>query len=199
MKYRSLWPTFNLKSNVGSLWLIIQKFDVHPSNSLQERRQNQWTVRYRSHWPSHHDTRGVGAYMWTIPDLQGGSLKWALFFENISLFTFYTFLKNHPEMKGKSPWCPFITYHMYGGEGGGVRGYSEFCLLQGLGCNPDFQPHQKIPTNLGIPQKIPANFIIPKTRGPLVLYCSPECWRYAKISGYWGKNFYVNRKALSLR
>ena len=25
------------------------------------------------------------------------------------------------------------------------------------------------------------------TRGPLVLYRSPECWRYAKISGYWGK------------
>ena len=76
------------------------------------------------------------------------------------------------------------------GGRGGVRGYSEFCLLQGLDFNP---------TNLGIPQKIPANFIIPKTRGPLVLYCSPECWRYAKISGYWGKNFYVNRKALSLR
>ena len=26
-----------------------------------------------------------------------------------------------------------------------------------------------------------------KTRGPLVLYCSPECWGYVKISGYWGK------------
>ena len=26
-----------------------------------------------------------------------------------------------------------------------------------------------------------------KTRGPLVLYCSPECWGYVKISGYWEK------------
>ena len=25
------------------------------------------------------------------------------------------------------------------------------------------------------------------TRGPLVLYRSPECWGYVKISGYWGK------------
>ena len=25
-----------------------------------------------------------------------------------------------------------------------------------------------------------------KTWGPLVLYCSPECWGYVKISGYWG-------------
>ena len=26
-----------------------------------------------------------------------------------------------------------------------------------------------------------------KTRGPLVLYHSPKCWGYVKISGYWGK------------
>ena len=28
-------------------------------------------------------------------------------------YIFYAFLKNLPEMKGKSPWCPFETYHMY--------------------------------------------------------------------------------------
>ena len=27
----------------------------------------------------------------------------------------------------------------------------------------------------------------PKTRGPLVLYRSPEWWGYVKLSGYWGK------------
>ena len=27
----------------------------------------------------------------------------------------------------------------------------------------------------------------PKTRGPLVLYRSPEWWGYVKFSGYWGK------------
>ena len=26
------------------------------------------------------------------------------------------------------------------------------------------------------------------TRGPLVLYRSPDCWGYVKISGYWGKD-----------
>ena len=36
--------------------------------------------------------------------------------------------------------------------GGGGGGYSDFCLLQGLGRNPDFKP-PKIPTNFGIPQK----------------------------------------------
>ena len=25
------------------------------------------------------------------------------------------------------------------------------------------------------------------TRGPLVLYRSPECWGYVKVGGYWGK------------
>ena len=29
------------------------------------------------------------------------------------------------------------------------------------------------------------------TRGPLVLYRSPECWGYIKISGYWGKGLKI--------
>ena len=29
-------------------------------------------------------------------------------------YIFYSFLTNLPEIKGKSPWCPFETYHMYG-------------------------------------------------------------------------------------
>ena len=33
-----------------------------------------------------------------------------------------------------------------------VRGYSDFCLLQGLGRDPDFKT-PKIPTKFGIPQK----------------------------------------------
>ena len=65
----------------------------------------------------------VYTYMWTLPDLQGGSLKWALKFLlkhttcyekfKISLIwikyfpvIFYTFFINLPEMKGKSPWLP---------------------------------------------------------------------------------------------
>ena len=34
VKYRSLWPTFSMKSIFKSHWLIIPKDDVHPSNYL---------------------------------------------------------------------------------------------------------------------------------------------------------------------
>ena len=33
------------------------------------------------------------------------------------------------------------------------------------------------------------NEIYIKTRGPLVLYLSPECWEYVKIRCYWEKRF----------
>ena len=36
MKYWSLWPTFILRSKITSHWLIIQTFDVNPSNSLHD-------------------------------------------------------------------------------------------------------------------------------------------------------------------
>ena len=55
MKYRSQWPTFIVRSNVVSYWLIIPKYDVHTSNSLQDIRRNHWTVKYRSCWPSLYD------------------------------------------------------------------------------------------------------------------------------------------------
>ena len=72
---------------------------------------------------------GLKAYMWTLPDHQGDSLKWALKFLKKHT-TFYNFrkspwneflillynlyiLKNLPEMKEKLPWFPFYTYHMY--------------------------------------------------------------------------------------
>ena len=32
------------------------------------------------------------------------------------------------------------------------------------------------------------NWKLKKTRGPLVLYRSPDSWGYVKISGYWGKD-----------
>ena len=52
MKYRSQWPTFILRSNTGSYCLIIPKYGVHISNSLQDIRQNHWTMKYRSQWPT---------------------------------------------------------------------------------------------------------------------------------------------------
>ena len=47
MKYRLHRPTFILRSNVRSYWLLIPKYD----NSLQDVTQNHWTIKYRSQWP----------------------------------------------------------------------------------------------------------------------------------------------------
>ena len=55
MEYRSQWPTLILRSNVGSYWFILPKYDVHTSNSLLDIRKNHWTVKYRCCWPSLHD------------------------------------------------------------------------------------------------------------------------------------------------
>ena len=52
MKYRSQWPTFLFRSTIGSNWLIKPKYSVHISNSLQDIRQNHWTMKYRSQWPT---------------------------------------------------------------------------------------------------------------------------------------------------
>ena len=49
MKYRSQWPTFILRSNIESYWLIIPKYDIHTSNTLQDIRQNQLTMKYWSY------------------------------------------------------------------------------------------------------------------------------------------------------
>ena len=56
MKYRSLWPTLVLRSNVASHWLIIKTFDINPVNSLKDIRQN-WSTVKRSCWPSLRDTQ----------------------------------------------------------------------------------------------------------------------------------------------
>ena len=67
MKYRSQWPAFILRSNIGSYWLIILKYDVHTSNSLQNIRQNHWTMKYRSQWPTFILRSHVGSYWLIIP------------------------------------------------------------------------------------------------------------------------------------
>ena len=46
MKYRSQCPTNISRSNIGSYWLIILKYGVLISNSLQDIRQNHWTMKY---------------------------------------------------------------------------------------------------------------------------------------------------------
>ena len=47
MEYRSCLHIF-IWGQSGSHWLIIRKYDVHPSNSRQNIKQNHWTVKYRS-------------------------------------------------------------------------------------------------------------------------------------------------------
>ena len=51
MQYGSQWPTFTLKSNIGSQQFIIPKYDVHTSNGLQDVRQNPWTTKHGSQQP----------------------------------------------------------------------------------------------------------------------------------------------------
>ena len=67
MKYRPQWPTFILRLNVVSYWLIIPKYDVHTSNSLQDIRQNHWTMKYRLQWPTNILRSDAGSYWLIIP------------------------------------------------------------------------------------------------------------------------------------
>ena len=43
---------YRFRSKAASHWLIITKYDFNISNSLQDTRQNQWTIKYRSQWPT---------------------------------------------------------------------------------------------------------------------------------------------------
>ena len=56
-KYRSLTYIYFIRSIFMSFWSIILKYDINPSNSLQDIRQNHWTMKYRSLWSSSHDTK----------------------------------------------------------------------------------------------------------------------------------------------
>ena len=54
-----------LRSNNRSYWVIIRNKDAHTSNSFQDIRQNHWTMKYRSHWPTFILRSNVGSY-WFI-------------------------------------------------------------------------------------------------------------------------------------
>ena len=49
------------RSNVMPYWLIIRKYNVHTSNSLQDKGQIQWTMKYRSQWPTNILRSHVGS------------------------------------------------------------------------------------------------------------------------------------------
>ena len=54
-----------MRSDVWSYWLIKQKYGVHISNSLQDIRQNHWTMKNRSQWPTFILRSNVESY-WLI-------------------------------------------------------------------------------------------------------------------------------------
>ena len=56
-RYWSLTYIYFMRSIFVSFWSIILKYDITPSNSLQDIRQNHWTMKYRSFWPLPHDTK----------------------------------------------------------------------------------------------------------------------------------------------
>ena len=63
MKYKSQWPTFIFRSDVGRHWLIIPNNDFHISNI----RQNHWTMKYQSHWLTFILRLNTGSYWLIIP------------------------------------------------------------------------------------------------------------------------------------
>ena len=96
MKYRSQWPTFILRSNVGLYWLKILKCDVHTSNNLQDIRQNHWTMKYRSQWPTFILRSDVRSYWLIIP-------KYDVHTSN----SLQDIRQNHSTMKYGSCWPSF--------------------------------------------------------------------------------------------
>ena len=97
MKYRSQWPTIIFRLNIGSYWLIIQKYGVYISNRLQDIRQNHWTIKYRSQRPTFILRSNVKSYWLVI-------LKHDVHTSN----SLQDIRQNHWTMKYRSQWPTFI-------------------------------------------------------------------------------------------
>ena len=61
-------PTLIFRSNVSSYRFILPKYDVHTSKSLQDIRQNHWTMKYTSQWPIFILRSKFGSYRLIIPN-----------------------------------------------------------------------------------------------------------------------------------
>ena len=90
------WPTFIFVSNIRSYWLIIPKYDVHTPNSLQDIRQNHWTMKYTS-WPIFILRWDIGSYWLIIP-------KYDVHTSN----SLQDIRQNHRTIKYRSQWPTFI-------------------------------------------------------------------------------------------
>ena len=99
MKYRSQWHTFILRSNTKSYWLIIPRYYVYTSNSLQDItvRQNHWTMKHRSQWPTFILRSSIKSY-WLIRP------RYHVYTSN----NLQDIRQNHLTMKYRSQWPTFI-------------------------------------------------------------------------------------------
>ena len=97
MKYRSHRSTFILRSNIGSYWPIIPKYDVHTSNRLQDVTQNHWTMKHRSQSPTFILRSNVWSYWFIIPNKDVHTSN-----------NLQDIWPNHWTMKYRSQWPTFI-------------------------------------------------------------------------------------------
>ena len=96
MKYRSCWPIFILRSRFWSHFLI-WKYDTHPSKSLWDIRQNQWTMKYRSQWHTFILRSCVRSYWFIIPNNYVHTWN-----------SLQAIRHNHWTIKYRSQWLTFI-------------------------------------------------------------------------------------------
>ena len=97
MKNRSQWPIFILRSSIKSYWLISPSYHIYTSNSLQDIRQNHWTMKYKSQRPTIIFRCSIKSY-WLISPRYHVSISNSL--QNIR--------QNHWTMKYRSQWPIFI-------------------------------------------------------------------------------------------
>ena len=97
MKYRSKWSIFILRSSIKSYWLISPSYHIYKSNSLQDIRQNHWTMKYKSQRPTFIFRCSIKSY-WLISPRYHVSISNSL--QNIR--------QNHWNMNYRSQWHIFI-------------------------------------------------------------------------------------------
>ena len=91
--------------------LIIPKYDVHTSNSLQDIRQNHLTMKYRSQEPTFILRPNVGPYWLIIPKYDvhtTNSLQdirqnhWTMKYRSVNLHSFWGQTLGHTDSKSQS-------------------------------------------------------------------------------------------------
>ena len=89
-------PTFILRWSIKSYWLIIPRYYVYTSNSLQDIRQNHWTMKYRSQRPTFILKSSIKSYSLISP-------RYVYTSNNLQ-----DIWQNHWTVKYRSHWPTFI-------------------------------------------------------------------------------------------